>query len=319
MRATMTSLQVREPLTSLLVICVIMWTLTSCTARGPICMQCHNVTNNSNCSGITMCPEGEGCYAREIVRVTGSVVVERGCLSHKDCSILQSTAVGIGKRDATGCYRCCTRDLCNEHICDLGQISTPPPNSFLTTATSGNVTQNLRSCFRCSDATKVTDCQVSLACAAGQECYTTRATLGTTTHYSMGCESRQACTHYTGVASNQAPFCKRCCDADGCNVDLCGLHLLPEIVTKPFNRTLEVDDVTRLRCEADQSSNATLTWTFESATGTSVFPKPVAFGPRNTTAFFQITHNHFGKWTCIATNSFGSTSASAFIKHLSSS
>ncbi|XP_033724881.1 uncharacterized protein LOC117314895 [Pecten maximus] len=327
MKVSLTSLQLREPLTSLLVLCIMTWTLTLCTARGPICMKCQNITNNGNCSNITRCNDGEGCYAREVITATGSAVLQTGCLAHQLCTILESTAVGIGRRDNTGeirkrdvtsCYRCCEKDLCNEHICDVvlptSPISTQPPNSLVTTPTPGKQV----TCFICSDATNVTDCTTTSTCAVGQQCYTTRASLAGNIHYSMGCEESNICPHYSTVPSAQSPFCKRCCDSDRCNIKLCGLHLIPELVTKPVNRTLEVDDVTRLRCEADQASNATLSWMFESPSGSTVLPKPVAFGKGNTTAFFQITPQHFGKWTCIATNSFGNSSASAYITHLSS-
>ncbi|XP_060073453.1 uncharacterized protein LOC132553241 [Ylistrum balloti] len=334
MRISLTSLKLSEPLTSLklseyltslvLVLCIMTWMLSLCSARGLICMKCQNITNSGNCSNTTMCNDGEDCYAREIVRNDGSTILEADCLSHQVCTVLHSPIVTVGRRDetkagkkhgrvVTNCNKCCTKDLCNEHICDVavptGPISTSPANSIVTTPTSST----LRSCYTCSDVTKFTDCTVISTCAAGQQCYTTRATLGGNTHYSMGCEDNQICPLYT--SGSQSPFCKQCCDSDHCNIGLCGLHVLPELVIKPFNRTLEVEDVTKLRCEADNLSNATLTWTFESPTGSTVLPKPLTFGPRNTTAFFQITNNHFGEWTCTATNIFGSASASAFISH----
>ncbi|XP_069102527.1 uncharacterized protein [Argopecten irradians] len=329
MQISAASLQWGEPVTSLLLLSVITWTLS--TASGPICLSCQDISATSNCSNITVCKDGEGCYAREVLQTTGSAVLERGCLSNQLCSILESTAVGVGrrdnmrdKRDVTSCYRCCEKDLCNAHICDVALPTSPisppstTPSNSLATALLPVYSGTPVTCFTCTDTTSIATCTATTTCTAGQQCYLTRASLGGSTHFSMGCEDSHICPHYSAGVPVQSPFCKGCCDTDRCNVKLCGLHVFPELVHKPVNRTLEVDDVTKLQCEADQNSNSTLIWTFESPSGSTVMPKPVAFGNGNTTAFFMITPRHFGKWTCTAKNSFGMSSASAFITHLSS-
>ncbi|CAC5391688.1 unnamed protein product [Mytilus coruscus] len=110
-------------------------------ARGPVCLQCDQVAQPSDCKNIKLCGDQELCVMQKYVTNDGAVWFDVGCSSSKHCSSITSV---LGKRnydvgvlptasstlrrnaiqnilssnirsagDTIVCDKCCFGDLCN--------------------------------------------------------------------------------------------------------------------------------------------------------------------------------------------------------------
>ncbi|XP_069102969.1 uncharacterized protein [Argopecten irradians] len=288
-------------------------TIAECTQ---LCYNCNGVPSQSDCGETVICGSHQRCYTKRYTGPSGNLLFESGCMDNAVCSIIDvNFAGGNGrkKRDLVNCLKCCDSEAmgcteknttacgCNANLCATGND------------------QALK-CFHCDDVMHPNECSELRACYEDKICYTRKIDLDANSEmrFSMGCEEKRVCTVFekNSLSTEDGTYCTHCCNNSFCNMALCGIPtiVIPSFTRKPNDRKVLDGDVITLHCEVDPKSNATITWTFDSATTSStVIPSTARIMNGGTRVQIRVTSAALGIWTCTAKNKIGVSVAKAVV------
>lgn len=283
------------------------------------CFNCNGVPAQEDCDVLIQCGENESCFVRKSTQYNGKPLFESGCFSKPTCDTLSQIS-GLGKREAglTNCFECCYTGN-RTHPCNNKLCGTPPSRE--------------RKCFSCSDALHPDDCETIIPCSEDSICYagSYRHPFSHEIRYNLGCQHKDTCRVFQSLAhghvsssshgdSVETSHCNDCCDDDYCNIGLCGIpkRVKPIFTYKPNNSTLRPDlEGVILVCKTEPVSNATIHWEFKGLTGSSALSNgvKVSSAPNNVNlTIFPAHQGDMGEYICVATNSVGTSTTSAFLR-----
>ncbi|XP_071098320.1 uncharacterized protein [Haliotis cracherodii] len=118
-------------------------------------------------------------------------------------------------------------------------------------------------CYSCLDAKDPMSCNAYEICGAGEECFTRKFTdhLGRAA-FRLGCESKMLCNLYKSaltivgkrsIEDDSQDNCFDCCDADSCNVNMCGGNATQQQTTSP-NITVTLTETTPASTTAETTT-----------------------------------------------------------------
>ncbi|XP_076078998.1 protein lin-12-like [Mytilus galloprovincialis] len=196
-------------------------------ARGPVCLQCDQIAQPSDCKNIKRCEDQELCVMQKYVTNNGAVWFDVGCSSSKHCSSITSV---LGKRnydvgilpsalstlrsnakqhilssyirsagDTIVCEKCCFGDLCNAgSMCE----------------TIGFLHEMV--CLHCV-TTNAAACNTIELCDKDQKCFIEKVVNSSTSNiaWKTGCRHKDVCQQ---LQSSPGTEClSSCCSSDLCN------------------------------------------------------------------------------------------------------
>ncbi|XP_062604258.1 uncharacterized protein LOC134266043 [Saccostrea cucullata] len=288
-----------------------------------LCFSCNGVPDEADCSTITTCSDSEACFVRKYTQLNGKPMFESGCLSRSSCKIIHVVS-GIGKKRETGvtnCYECCESGNvtypCNDNLC-------------------GKPIATETRCYSCSDTAQPENCENIIACDVDSMCYTGtyRHPLSHEIRYNMGCQRKDTCsalmnlwhsyqtsshTSSHGTDTVTLNHCNDCCSGDFCNLGLCDIpkRVKPIFTSTPQNSTLRPEfEGVILVCRTQPSSNATMHWAFKGLSGGTTLSSQahITTAPNNiNVTIFPVHQSDLGEYICVATNSVGTSTTSAFL------
>ncbi|XP_071137084.1 delta and Notch-like epidermal growth factor-related receptor [Mytilus edulis] len=199
--------------------------------RGPVCLQCDQVAQPSDCKNVRQCGDQELCIMQKYITNDGNVWFDVGCSGTQHCSPITSI---LGKRDydegvlpiasstlkrnaiqnsissdvrsvgdTVVCEKCCFGDICN-----AGSMC----------GTVGFLHEMI--CFNCitTMTTNEERCNTIKLCDKDQKCFIEKVVNGSTSSitWKTGCRHQDECQQ---LQSSPGTKClSSCCSSDLCNM-----------------------------------------------------------------------------------------------------
>ncbi|XP_046576515.1 uncharacterized skeletal organic matrix protein 2-like [Haliotis rubra] len=172
--------------------------------KGNRCYHCDFIDDPTTCATTTICKANQHCFVDKVYTDNYETKYNLGCADYSECYVKGGT-----KRDnvlSTMCSVCCDGNYCN-HDC-----------------------QNpvLARCFSCLGVDHPYNCNVTVECRPGEQCYLDEyMTAGRTTIYNAGCRAVSICDAKLGHVSQRKRAyptlkCEECCHSNYCNKGGCG-------------------------------------------------------------------------------------------------
>ncbi|KAH3751940.1 hypothetical protein DPMN_186548 [Dreissena polymorpha] len=138
LKSTMGKVLLRSKEMDLFVLVVWLFLLID-SATAIQCLSCAPMPSSIPCVITSQCLTGQDCYARYVLKPSGTVIYQFGCHDSQTCPSQMSI---VGKR-ATGdiqlCYKCCRGDMCNQGSLCTGPSTSVNPLVFSTTVSKTTV------------------------------------------------------------------------------------------------------------------------------------------------------------------------------------